>query len=163
MCIHSNFSLTKTTIMGKRILIVEDNEMIAENLCDLLEMSGYEPCPAAASYHEALSIFNSHKPDLAILDINLQGNQTGIDVACFLRENSTIPFIYHSAAIEIEIKEMALATNPYAFFAKPVDFNTLKSTLESALTPEPKAIKGNILGIAKLSTWVSADTPLLNG
>lgn len=143
--------------MAKSILIVEDNEAIAENIFDLLEMAGYEPCSIAKSYQEAIAKFQDFDPDFAILDINLEGELTGIDVARFIRESSNKPFIYYSAAVEPKLLEMARATKPFAFLPKPVEFARLSETIEAALSgrlaERPTCISG-LSSVASLTPTV---------
>lgn len=120
--------------MAKSILIVEDNVAIAETIFDFLVMEGYGPCSIAKSYQEAITKLQDLDPDFAILDINLEGELTGIDVAKFIREGSNKPFIYHSAALEPKLFETAMATKPFAFLPKPLEFTRLCETIESALS-----------------------------
>lgn len=119
--------------MAKKILIVEDNIAIAENIFDFLELAGFEPCSIAKNYEEAVAQFEDYRPDFAILDINLEGERTGIDVAKFIRGNSNMPFIYYSAAIEPQTLERAKTTKPFAFIPKPIEFSNLKATIDAAL------------------------------
>lgn len=119
--------------MTKKILIVEDNIAIAENIYDFLEMTGFKPCSIAKNYEEAVSQFEDHDPDFAILDVNLEGERTGIDVARFIRNNSNMPFIYYSAAVEPQLLEKAKTTKPFAFISKPIEFSSLKATIDAAL------------------------------
>ena len=61
-----------------KILVVEDEIIIADNLCDVIEELGYEALEPALNYTEALEFIQEKKPDLAILDIQLGGKKTGI-------------------------------------------------------------------------------------
>lgn len=119
--------------MTKKILIVEDNIAIAENIFDFLELAGFTPCSIAKNYEEAVSQFEDHDPDLAILDVNLEGERTGIDVAKFIRVSSNMPFIYYSAAVEPQLLEKAKTTKPFAFISKPIEFANLKAAIDAAL------------------------------
>ena len=67
--------------MKKKILIVEDQFIEANNLQMILEKAGYRVCGIARSVPSALEIIEGEKPDLVLLDIFLQGNLTGIDLA----------------------------------------------------------------------------------
>ena len=109
---------------------------IAENISDFLEMSGYDPCSIATNYEDAVARFKDFDPDLTILDINLKGELTGIDVAGYIRMNSDKPFIYCSASVEPELLEMARATNPLAFISKPMQFAHLKAAIDAAFGGE---------------------------
>lgn len=132
------------TQTNKSILVVEDNRDIAESLCDSLESCGYNICAVASSYNEAISHFDTYSPDLVTLDINLKGEQTGIDVAQYIRKNSKVPFIYLSGSIDRESIARVKATNPFAFLVKPYELFSLEATLQSVFNnykPEEKETK----------------------
>lgn len=82
--------------MMKKILIVEDQFIEADSLQLILEKAGYEVCSIARSVPIALEIVENEKPDLVLIDIFLQGNLTGIDLAKKLGEKK-IGFVYLSA------------------------------------------------------------------
>ncbi|RKQ50473.1 response regulator receiver domain-containing protein [Roseivirga pacifica] len=120
--------------MDKRILIVEDEGAIAENLCEQLALFGYSSCATAKSYQVAINQIHDFNPDLIILDIDLEGQLTGIDVARYINKNHARPFIYHSGNLEPEIYESALQTAPFAYLTKPALFTQLHQTIEKALS-----------------------------
>ncbi|MDF2187920.1 response regulator [Paraflavitalea sp. CAU 1676] len=82
--------------MKKKMLIVEDEYIVANNLRQVLTRFGYEVVGIAATAAEAAEIVRNDRPDLALLDIRLQGELTGIDIARMLRTEN-IGFIYLSA------------------------------------------------------------------
>ena len=104
--------------MNKKILIVEDQFIEANNLQHILERAGYEVCSIAFSVAEALEIIDAESPDLVLLDIFLQGDLTGIDLARILKTRE-IGFIYLSANSNEDILNAAKETNPYGFLVKP--------------------------------------------
>src|SRR4051812_16317751 len=104
--------------MNKKILIVEDQFIEANNLQIILEKAGYTVCPIASSYDEALTIIAADEPDLVLLDIFLDGELTGIDLAWVLKERG-IAFIYLSANSNKETLEAAKQTKPFGFLVKP--------------------------------------------
>jgi DNA-binding NtrC family response regulator len=103
---------------GKKILVVEDEFIIADVLAGILKTAGYRVCGIAGNVNEALDIIANDKPDFVLLDIYLNGRLTGIDLAHKLGEMS-IPFIYISANSNQKILEDAKVTNPYGFVIKP--------------------------------------------
>ncbi|GAA4313606.1 hypothetical protein GCM10023149_09430 [Mucilaginibacter gynuensis] len=117
--------------MKKKILIVEDEFIEANNLQMILERAGYNVCKLARSVPVALEIVDSEKPDLVLLDICLKGNQTGIDLAKILREKN-IAFVYLSANSDKEILAQAKATQPYGFLVKPFREKDVLVTLDIA-------------------------------
>ncbi|HXB32017.1 MAG TPA: sigma-54 dependent transcriptional regulator [Puia sp.] len=104
--------------MKTKILIVEDQFIEANNLQMILERAGYRVCPIARSVTIALGIVERERPDMVLLDIYLQGNRNGIDLAKILREKN-IAFVYLSANSNKQIFEEAKATRPYGFLVKP--------------------------------------------
>ena len=104
--------------MKTKILIVEDQFVEANNLQLILEKAGYQVTSIARSVAVALKSIASNIPDLVLLDIHLQGNLTGIDLAHKLREMG-IGFVYLSANSNKLILDAAKQTRPYGFLVKP--------------------------------------------
>ena len=104
--------------MSKKLLIVEDVFVEANNLRIMLKKAGYQVCPLADSYGEAMEIIARETPDLVLLDIFLKGDRTGIDLAAALRRQR-IAFIFLSANMDKQILETAKMTRPYGFLVKP--------------------------------------------
>lgn len=117
--------------MTKKILIVEDEFIVANNLQMILENAGYAITGVAASAREAQEHIQQYKPDLVLLDIRLKGKLSGIDIARKLRA-AHIPFIYLSAYANQPILEEAKTTEPYGFLVKPVREKDLLVALEIA-------------------------------
>ncbi len=117
--------------MHEKILIVEDELIVAGDIRIVLEKAGYKVCGIARSVNRALEIIDSEKPFLALLDIYLQGNLTGMDLAVQLNERN-IPFVYLSANCNQEVMEIAKQTQPYGFVVKPFRENDLLVTLDIA-------------------------------
>ncbi|MXV50596.1 response regulator [Pedobacter sp. HMF7647] len=104
--------------MNKKILIVEDEFIEANNLKMILEKAGYSVCTIARSVEIAVEIVDREKPDLVLLDIFLKGRLTGIDLAKVLREKN-IAFVFLSANSNKKTLTDAKATQPYGFLVKP--------------------------------------------
>jgi two-component system, NtrC family, response regulator HydG len=104
--------------MKEKILIVEDQFIEANNLQLILSKAGYQVCGIARSVETALQIIEKQQPTLVLLDILLQGDLTGIDLAHILKRKN-IAFVYLSANSNKEILEKAKATHPYGFLVKP--------------------------------------------
>lgn len=117
--------------MKGKILIVEDEFIIASDLQMILERAGYEVAGIASSVVEALQIINTERPAWVFLDIYLIGKLTGIDLANKLME-LFIPFIYVSANSNQSILELAKATKPYGFLVKPFREKDILVTLDVA-------------------------------
>jgi DNA-binding NtrC family response regulator len=115
----------------KKILIVEDGFVEANNLRIILERAGFEVCDIVDSYNAAISFLQKVTPDLVLLDIFLKGKKTGIDIAVFLKEKN-IAFVYLSANSNAETLASAKITEPYGFLIKPFREKDILVTLDIA-------------------------------
>ena len=97
--------------MSKKILIVEDEFVVANDLRLILRQAGYRVAGIATSVEEADEQLKKHKPDLVILDIRLEGDLSGIDFARKLNTEN-IAFIYLSANSNEDVLNAAKATQP---------------------------------------------------
>lgn len=113
------------------LLVVEDEFLIANDLRRILVKAGYRVIGMAASVAEAQTIISNQTPDIVLLDIFLQGNQTGIDLAHWLNEQS-IPFVFLSANLTDNLLESAKVTQPFGFLTKPFREKDVLTTLEVA-------------------------------
>jgi two-component system, NtrC family, response regulator HydG len=102
----------------RKILIVEDEFVVANDLAILLGAAGHEVTGIAVSVDAALEQLSEHSPDLVLIDIQLQGSLSGIDLAKMLRKQG-IAFIYLSANSNRKTFEAAKRTSPYGFLVKP--------------------------------------------
>jgi two-component system response regulator HydG len=118
--------------MKIKILIVEDQFIEANNLKIILKKAGYRICTIARSVPEALQILTSEQPEMVLLDIYLDGPQTGIDFGRMLRERN-IAFVFLSANSNKQTLNAAKATNPYGFLVKPFREKDVLIMLEVAL------------------------------
>ncbi len=104
--------------MKTKILIVEDQFIEANNLRIILKQKGYLVTGIAASVPEAIKLIDQEVPDLVMLDIYLEGNLTGIDLAGVLHRRN-IAFVYLSANSDKKTLDAAKSTRPYGFLVKP--------------------------------------------
>jgi DNA-binding LytR/AlgR family response regulator len=115
-----------------RILISEDEVIIAEDLAASLEELGYETC-AIDPGEDTIDLIRESRPDLVLLDINLQGNADGIEIGARIKEEFNIPFIYLTAYADHATIDRAKKTEPDGFLVKPFDEKSLRSAIEIAL------------------------------
>ncbi|SIT88609.1 LytR/AlgR family response regulator transcription factor [Pontibacter indicus] len=116
-----------------KLLIAEDDVVIAQNLSLSLESMGYEVCQVVSSGEELLLQVHQHQPDLIILDITLEGKLDGIETAALLSKATKVPFIFMTAFSDKETIDRAKQTNPHAYLVKPFDVRTLQSSIELAI------------------------------
>jgi len=117
--------------MNEKILIVEDEFIVANDLRIILKKAGYNVCGVAISLTEARAILQKESPLLALLDIHLKEELDGIELARELREKD-IGVVYLSANCSQQILEAVKATEPYGFLVKPYREKDLLVTLDIA-------------------------------
>lgn len=115
----------------EKILIVEDELIVARDLRKTLERNGHKVAGVASSYDQALPLIADTKPWLVLIDIFLKGNLTGIDLAIQLNKQQ-VAFIYVSANSNQAVLEAVKTTNPYGFIVKPFREKDLLVTIDIA-------------------------------
>ena len=116
-----------------RVLVVEDEALVAAYIADVLQESGFEVIGIASTGREALSIARDSRADIALVDITLAGPLDGIEVACFIRELYDIGTIFLSGASDPEIVARAARAEPYGFLRKPFRPGKMYNMLIEAL------------------------------
>ena len=116
-----------------KILIVDDDAIIARLIEVLLEDLGYTVIAKAASGNEALKRAAETQPDLVLMDIQLPGGMDGIETAVCLQAKYNIPVIYLSAHCSDDILERAKITDPFGYVLKPIKEKELHAAIEIAL------------------------------
>lgn len=126
--------INKTKMTPFRILIVEDEILIADNIKRNLTKRGHEVVGIAISYDQAIQLYNQESPDIVLLDIRLNGNKTGIDIAHYIQNQETfVPFIFLTSQIDIKNINSAKETFPAGYLSKPIQKDSLFATLEIAM------------------------------
>lgn len=116
-----------------RILIVEDEVLIAELIKGFLEEKEHQITQICISYEEAVAAYRRSRPDLVLLDIRLFGTKSGIDVGRFLaNQPDRPPFVYLTAQYDRRIFQLAQETHPYGYLTKPIQKTSLWTTIETA-------------------------------
>lgn len=116
-----------------KILIVEDELIIAEDMRELLEGMGYEVPSVAMNLKEGVDALEKYLPDLVMLDIMMGGRPSGIELARYIRSNCDLPFIYCTSHADRATVEEAKATKPNGYLVKPFNAEELYSSIEVAL------------------------------
>ncbi|MGD2072953.1 MAG: PAS domain S-box protein, partial [Candidatus Thorarchaeota archaeon] len=119
--------------MIRRILIVEDETIVAQDIRDHLENIGYEVCGIVSSGNQAIKKTKKLRPDLVLMDIVLKGDMDGIEAAEHIRSTYDIPIVYLTAYSDDETLQRAITTYPYGYLLKPFEEKELQITLEMAL------------------------------
>lgn len=136
-----------------RVLIVEDEPLIAEDIAATLQQADYAICRIAYSQEDALAALEEDSPDIVLLDINLNGGTEGIEIAQLISRQYQLPFIFLTSYSDKLTLEKAKQTGPGGYIVKPFSEATLYTTIEiglhnharknSASYPEPRLSKIN--------------------
>lgn len=116
-----------------RIMVVEDEGIIAEDIQESLHDMGYEVTAVVASGAEALDKARFGVPDLVLMDVLLQGDMDGIQAAHLIRSELDIPIIYLTSYSDDRLLDRAKQTEPFAFMIKPFRERELRTNIEMAL------------------------------
>ncbi|AKB43358.1 MULTISPECIES: response regulator [Methanosarcina] len=116
-----------------RILIVEDEHIVAMGIKKMVKSLGYTVTGVASSGEDAISKAESTFPDVVLMDIMLKGNMDGVEAAGEIRERFDVPVVYLTAYSDNKILERAKKTEPFGYIVKPFDEKDLHSSIEIAL------------------------------
>lgn len=118
---------------GARILVVEDEGIVAIDLADTLGELGYEVIGIAASAEHAIARADALRPDLVLMDVRLGGAMDGIQAAAAIKETQEIPVIFLTAHSDDETLGRAIATSPHGYVVKPYSSPELRCVIELAI------------------------------
>lgn len=118
---------------GEKILLVEDDDVIAKVADWRLKNLGYTVCGRATSGAEAMELVVNAKPDVVLMDVNIRGDIDGIETASMIKKGFNIPVIFVTSHSDGPTLERAKATRPNGFIVKPFDDNDLRVAIELAL------------------------------
>lgn len=140
-----------------RVLIVEDEPLIAENIAMYLNNHDYEVAGIAYDYEEAIEILERERPDIALLDINLEGNRDGIDLGKYIQDKLGIPFVFLSSYSDKSTLDRAKQVKPSGYLVKPFHEKSLMTTLEISLANFASQANGQTidLNLDKINTHIN--------
>jgi DNA-binding LytR/AlgR family response regulator len=146
--------------MGQKtkILIVEDEMIIAANISLQLTTLGYEVTGVIPRGEEALVHIEQNQPDILILDINLKGKIDGIETAEIMQKAYNIPIIYLTANADEAHFNRAKSTNPYAFISKPFKKLDLERAIELTLNRVKSEKEQETLQPEKTTPFILSDS-----
>ncbi|MCH8494678.1 MAG: response regulator [Balneolales bacterium] len=124
-----------------RLLIVEDERIVAMDLRQRLERFGYEVVDIAASGLKAIELVEEHHPDMVLMDIRIQGDMDGIQTAGMLRDRFDMPHIYLTAHRDDETIGRAKQTEPFGYLLKPFNDREIQTTIEMAVHKHEMSLK----------------------
>lgn len=127
------FGNSQGKTMSKKIIIVEDEAIIAIEIESTLSLLGYQVVGKAMNGDKALDLFANTECDLIMLDISIKGSLTGIDLAKVIRKKYQLPFIFLTSFSDRSTLDLVKETNPYGYIVKPFNEKDLLSTIELAV------------------------------
>ena len=116
-----------------KILIVEDDDVLARIITWRLTNLGYNVCGRAASGTEAMELVVREQPDLILMDINIKGDIDGIETAARIKKEFRLPIVYLTSHSDGPTLERAKATKPEGFVLKPFKDHDLRVAVELAV------------------------------
>ncbi|NYT05626.1 MAG: response regulator [Methanomicrobiales archaeon] len=146
----------------RRILVVEDEQIVAMELKATLEKLGYEVAGSANNGPDAIDRAGSLSPDVVLMDIRLKGPMDGIEAAAAIAERFDLPVVYLTAHSDFDTLGRALETQPYGYLIKPFNDRTLYSTIEMAAHKHQviRRIRGEAAAPKKTSEPAPRGTPV---
>lgn len=134
-----------------RILVVEDEGLVAAQIKEALEGLGYEVPAVAGTGAAALERLAEIEPDLVLMDIQLKGGMNGIETVRRMRGRLDVPVVYLTAFSDAETLESAALTEALGYVLKPFDERSLHATIQMALHRHERA-----RGSRESGRWASA-------
>jgi len=116
-----------------KILIVEDEPFIAENLQEMLSIFGYDNTEIANSANQAIKAIKTSRPDLVLLDVKIKGDQDGIELGGIIQNQYKLPFVYITSYSDKDTVNRAKHTRPLGFIVKPFTKDDVYAAIEVAL------------------------------
>jgi len=136
-----------------RLLIVEDERIVALDLANELRDLGYTVAAMVATGEDAIRKAAELAPDLVLMDIHLAGEMDGIAAAATIIEHVDVPVVYVTAYADEETLARAKITKPYGYVIKPVDTRELEIVVEISLQ-QHQTLRRIAEDEAKLSDWL---------
>lgn len=124
--------------MSTNILVVEDESIVRKDIERSLQKLGYNVVGTADTGEKAIELALNLKPDIALMDIMLKGEMTGIEAAEEIRSNIDIPIIYLTAYADESTLAKAKVTEPHGYILKPFKEVDIHTTIEMALHKHKK-------------------------
>lgn len=129
-------------VKQNKILIVEDEGIVALDLANRLRRLGYTVLAVAASGEEAVQKTAQACPDLVLMDIRLRGEMDGIEAAQIIHAHFDIPVIYLTALSDDDTLQRVKATEPAGLIMKPFEDRDLRTAIEAVLGQRKMSNKG---------------------
>lgn len=148
-----------------KVLIVEDDPMIADSLKDILGMLDHQVVGIAEDADTAIELCNTHEPQIALLDIQIGGDIDGVDLAELINDQFDIPFIFTTAFADNNTVARAKERGPFGYLVKPYGVKDINAAIEVAMSAYDRLKKAEDKpGISKIidnSIFLKVDSKLI--
>lgn len=144
-----------------KILVVDDDRLVLATVTHGLSRAGYEVIDADNG-DDAILLAREHRPDLALLDIRMEG-KSGFDVAAYLREYLGTPFMFLSAFADDDTVNQVKALGAVAYLVKPLDIAQIVPTVEAALSSVRAQPRARPAGVERMAPQPAALTAAVAG
>lgn len=143
-----------------KVMIVEDESIVALDLSSGLEHDGYTVVGIADSYEEALQLFTDNQVDILLMDIHIQGDKDGVETAAALMKIKQVPLIYLTAFTDAATVARVKHTNPAAFLTKPYSLENVRIAIDLAIhhfAEAKPAAEGKVVSLSTAGAEKKAD------
>jgi len=120
-------------VPSSRILVVQGDGVLASHLRDLLARMEYQVHPPVSTAEDAIRLAAELPPDLVFIDLELDGELSGVQAATRIQASLDVPIVYLTSRAQDRLSRQALETSPYGYLLKPVAARELESTIEMSL------------------------------
>lgn len=123
----------KDTALRDCVLVVDDDALIADLWCLVLEDMGHEVCGSAATADDAIAMAEIYRPRLVLMDVRLRGEQDGVDAACAIHAAVGSTIIFITGSREASTSERIQQHHPAVVLIKPVSDRELRTAVTAAM------------------------------
>jgi len=120
--------------MRLRVLVVEDEFIVAYELGQVLESMGHEVCRVVGSGAQAMESLRADRPDCVLMDVNIRGPVDGMELAAEIKRELGTPIVFLTGLPVREVDARAGALGPAAVLTKPIDHQELRAVLDAVAT-----------------------------
>ncbi len=117
----------------QKVLVVEDEAIVAADLAESLRNLGFEPVGPADSGEQAIALAGSAQPDVVLMDIMLKGTMLGTEAARIIRQQFGLPVVFLTANSDTSIVNRAMTAEPFGYILKPFEERELRINIEMAI------------------------------
>jgi len=124
--------------MSVNILVTEDESIVRKDIERSLQKLGYNVVASTDTGEKAIELAKSHQPDIALMDIMLKGDMTGIEAAAEIKKDTDIPIIFLTAYADESTLSKAKITEPHGYILKPFKEIDVQTSIEIAIHKHKK-------------------------